>query len=136
MSDNQVATLSSSPRMVMEPDAAMQQLSFVSQRDQAARSAWQKFIDYCLVDWGARGVPDLDEDLRPPTPAAIQFAIEIAKKMLSEGALPPSRIIPNGEGGLIFERYIYPNEYIALEIFEDLQIKLRRYRDSKLIHTE
>jgi hypothetical protein len=55
---------------------------------------------------------------------------------LSEPPLPPSRIIPNGEGGLIFERYSYPNIYEAFEIFEDMRLELRSFRDSKLLIPE
>ena len=137
MSDEKTTTLSKSLRGAARPDPAII-LSFGAQQSPETLNAegWQKFIDDYLVDWGARGLPDMEDDLRPPTRDVISGAIELAEEMAKAGNPPPSRVIPNGEGGLIFERYSYPNVYQALEILEDLTMELRTYQDSKLVRPE
>ena len=135
MSEDSTATLSHPVVGTAAPDAAVT-TALVYQRSLATQnsSGWQKVIDEELLNWCVQGLPDLEDDLQPPTRDVLVAAIEVAEKMRSLGAPPPSRLVPNGEGGVIFERYVYPQQiYQAFEIFKDLTTELRTYKDSKLV---
>jgi len=135
LSEDSTATLSYPAVGTAAPDAAVT-TALVYQRSLAEQnsSSWQKVIDEELLNWCVQGLPDLEEDLQPPTHDALAAAILVADKMRTVGAPPPSRVVPNGEGGIIFERFVYPQQiYQAFEIFKDLTTELRTYKDSKLV---
>lgn len=131
-------TLSHPAVGVAAPDAAVT-TALIYQRSAAEQNAasWQKIIHEYLLDWCLRGMPELEDDLQPPTRDTLVAAIQVADKMRAVGAPPPSRVLPNGEGGIIFERFVYPQQiYQAFEIFKDLTTELRTYKDSKLVESQ
>ena len=71
----------------------------------ANAEGWKKAINIHLRNWW-HGVPGLEEEgLISPTRAAVDAAIKISESLAEQSLEPPSRIVPNGEGGLVFERY-------------------------------
>jgi hypothetical protein len=72
-------------------------------QDRARREAWQQIIDYKLVEWGRDPSQFADDGLEPPSNVAIQWACLIAKYLRATGQAPPQRVVPNGEGGIVFE---------------------------------
>jgi len=133
-----VETLS---RPIAAPSTTYASLDFLTGPDPSEVNAagWQKVIDSQLRNWW-HGIPGLEEEgLVSPTPNVISAAINIARSLLEQSLDPPSRVLPNGEGGIIFERYASQGQdkiYETIEIFENLEIELSLYKNSQLVSRE
>jgi hypothetical protein len=68
-------------------------------------SAWQDVIDGKLIEWGRDPSRLAEPELIPPTRAAIKRAVAIASELRDRNVLPPMRAVPDGDGGLVFERW-------------------------------
>jgi len=65
---------------------------------------WNRFIYEKLVEWG-RGTTAMEDDgFIPPTPEVIDKACEKAQEWRDSGFPPPTRVVPDGEGGISFKR--------------------------------
>lgn len=101
---------------------------------------WQEAKD-CLQEWWRHGIPELDVELVPPTHEVLEKAFKIADDIAKRAFKndPPSRVLPNGEGGIVFERF--QNEagvqyHVTIEISKDLAVKKTVFKNSKLIREE
>lgn len=65
---------------------------------------WQSIIDDSLVEWGRSPEGLAEIDLIPPTTAAIQVACKLAMWFRDRNLPAPTRTMPDGDGGLVFER--------------------------------
>jgi len=76
-------------------------------RSDVYRMRWQEVIDEKLVEWGRNPAHLGEIDLIPPTRAAIRSAVRIARDMCdaSPSPAPPMRVVPDGDGGVVFERW-------------------------------
>src|SRR5258708_172113 len=70
----------------------------------ATQESWQVVIDESLARWLADPSCLEDEGIVPPSVETIHHACKIALALRDEGLLAPKRIVPNGEGGIVFER--------------------------------
>ena len=95
------------------------------------RRAWEHVIDRQLIEWGKDPGRLECDDLRAPTAASIQTACEIAGFMRDEAEPPPLRVIPDGEGGIVFER-AEGRAFVTVEIDEDGSVEICRFVDSRL----
>ena len=68
------------------------------------REGWERMINSFLIPWGQD--PSLldDDEYAPPSAQIIQLAAQVAMKFRDAGAPAPLRVIPDGEGGMSFER--------------------------------
>ena len=64
---------------------------------------WKTAIDR-LLDWRKDTSQLIDEDMLPPTPDIIDIACTLAAKLRDEGQPGPMCVVPDGEGGIVFER--------------------------------
>lgn len=85
---------------------------------QANREAWQAIIDHKLIEWGRYPERLEENELIPPTPESIRVACDKARDMRDAGDAAPQRVVPDGDGGIVFERWDGPMSE-ALEISED-----------------
>lgn len=69
------------------------------------RSGRQHVIDRHLVEWGGTEANLGDADLVPPTRQAIDLARRLGMLFRDRGTPPPMRVVPNGDGGICFERW-------------------------------
>jgi hypothetical protein len=72
--------------------------------ESAAREKWQEVIDYRLIEWGRDPSQLEDEGVEPPTGQAIRCAIGLAQAFRDAGLTPPDSIVPDPNGGIVFER--------------------------------
>ncbi len=93
------------------------------------REAWNSFISDPL----ALGV-FIDEDLIPPNLDVIQLACDMALYLRNGCIVPPTSVVPDGEGGISFEWVegkgsqslnIYVDQSIELLIFDDCCLRSR-----------
>lgn len=91
---------------------------------------WQDAIDK-LVLWKD---PEYlrEDDLIPPTEAALRMANFFAKLVRTWGAAAPYRMLPDGDGGVAFEA---PNG-ISIEISEVGQVEIVRTKLGKVVSRE
>lgn len=67
------------------------------------REGWQRVIDEKIIEWGRPENSEPDDDYDPPTGPALKSGLEIIRQMSDLGLLPPTRVVPDGDGGLVFE---------------------------------
>jgi len=95
------------------------------------RRAWDGFIDRCLVEWGHDTSALEDEGFTPPGLGVIHFACEVAASFRDEGLPPPTRVVPDGEGGICFERVDGPIS-VSLNLHADKSAELLTFEDCRL----
>ncbi len=125
-------TLLSSERQVIHEtsDVREGELSEKAQ-DEKNKEAWQRFIDYTLVEWG-KNISDLeDENFEPPNIDIINLACTVATELQDKGWLPPTRIVPDGEGGISFE-HADGTYFVSLNIYSDRSIEMIGFDDCRL----
>lgn len=94
--------------------------------------AWQNIIDEKLIEWG-RDPKRLEEpELIEPSRAAIDRAIRIALRLRDEDAPPPTRVVPDGDGGIVLERW-NDRLTVSIEIDREGRIEIVRCRDRQVI---
>lgn len=99
------------------------------------RRAWSNIIDRKLIEWGRDPTPLEDEDVVPPSSEAIKVASDRAMALRDEGIEAPKRVVPNGDGGIVFERWAGPVSE-TIEVFEDGSIEYCCYRGTRLTHRQ
>lgn len=95
---------------------------------------WKDVIEEKLVDWGRQRTVCDEEGFILPSSIAVDTAIEIARTLQGKHS-PPTRVVPNGEGGIIFEKEVN-SRFTAIEVFEAGSFELRSFLDCRLIYTK
>ena len=95
------------------------------------RQCWQDFIDDVLVEWGRDPSQLEDDDVVPPTVATIEVAARFAMELRNAGVAPPMRVVPTGDGGIVFERW-EGRVSERVEICDDGSIEYTAYDDCRL----
>lgn len=102
------------------------------------RQEWLNVIEFQLVAWEHTSyAPDaLDEGLVAPSRLSIKLARHLAFLLKEKGDPPPSRVAPDGDGGLVFELF-------RKQIHNSLRFnstgsiaELLTFHNSKLVHRE
>jgi hypothetical protein len=102
---------------------------------QQRRIAWQRVIDYQLVEWGRNPDALADEGVEPPTLEAISAACEVAKALRDACSECPSRVVPNGNGGVVFE-LSRPDYFQTMEAKADGSVEFAVFNDCRLVSRE
>jgi hypothetical protein len=93
---------------------------------------WSSIIDGKLIEWGKTRSEFEVEDLVGPTNEAIGTAFRFVKYMRSNGWPLPTGVIPDGEGGVVFENRHDPM-YQRIEIDKDGRASLATFHDCQLM---
>lgn len=72
-----------------------------------------------------------DEGFVPPNPEVIGLACEVALHLRNEAWDPPTSIVPDGEGGISFER-VEGARFASLNIYADQSVELLNFDDCRL----
>ena len=108
-------------------DAALANSESYSSDDYAS---WDRAIDR-LIEW--RRDPSVleDDDFVVPSRATLHAAIQIASSLQQSQAPPPLRVVPDGEGGISFERRD-GQLFESLNVLEDGNVELLSFRNCRL----
>ena len=99
------------------------------------KNAWQAVIDQKLIEWG-RCPQELEEDdLIPPTRVALEVAYGIASLMRNGGEPAPKRVVPDRDGGIVFERWVGENT-ATIMVSGDGEIEIVWWIGSKVVETQ
>lgn len=93
---------------------------------------WQNVIDQKLIEWGRQPEELADDGIEPPRREVISLAIEFANRMKNEGLPPPDSVVPDPNGGIVFERREGTLSEV-LHIWEDGTIEYRQFDSTQLI---
>ena len=96
------------------------------------RLAWQRVMDSHLKEWQENPVQFEDEGREPPVPEILPVVAEVAAALRDRGVEPPLRVVPNGEGGVVFEWRDSPY-YWSLEVEKAGSLALAVFRNSRLV---
>ena len=96
---------------------------------------WRVVINEPLIEWGRDPSKIADEGIDPPTREMITFASEYAMHLRDRGCPPPDRVVPNGDGGIAFEKWT-GSFYQVIEFEPGGIVELLTYRDSRLVGRE
>jgi len=131
MALDSAAVLSGEPLTVFETASVVEPELKESEQTEKNRECWDKFIYGTLIEWG-RNVSALeDEGFIPPGLEIINLACQTALAMRDQGFPPPTRIVPDGEGGISFERVVGTHSD-SLNIYADRTIELLSFDDCRL----
>lgn len=104
----------------------------MSGADDRMTSTWQQIIDGPLTEW-AKHPGEIDaDDVVWPTEAAVEKATAIAILCRdTQRWPPPQRTVPNGEGGIVFERHFGPHVFETIEVDTDGGVEFVRFKDHR-----
>jgi hypothetical protein len=92
-----------SSRESLRPVVPTEADSAVPILNRAGRDLWQKLIEEKLVEWGTNPDYFADEEFDAPLPEIVSLALRHAQKYRDNDWPPPHRIVPDGDGGIVFE---------------------------------
>ena len=96
------------------------------------RPAWDRVVDEQLIPRG-NGRVDVDPDLLPPSRQSIRSAAVLAHRFRDAGERPPSAVLPNGDGGVLFEYRTGRLASVQLEVLHDGDVERTEYDDAGLV---
>ncbi|MGA2616646.1 MAG: hypothetical protein ABSF26_03490 [Thermoguttaceae bacterium] len=133
MPDHGVYTLSGSVAEV--ETRAEEELLLVRYASANNRDAWNELTDETIIDRFAQLAlhpPVGEDDFEWPARDVWSEAYRLACKMRDEGVPVPSNIVPNGEGGIVFE-WRHGPFFDAVEFGKDRSLEFRRFKSAKLV---
>lgn len=113
-------------------------LAVAARQREARRRRWQEIIDKKLVEWGRDPEELADDDLVPPSPAAVDSAVQKAQvwrdaRESDDDFVPsPQWVVPNGDGGIVFE-WREESTAAVIEVFDDGSADCAIFEDNKLV---
>jgi len=94
---------------------------------------WNEVINYTLIEWG-KSPESLDDDgIEPPNRQTVRRACDIAIALRDSGLPCPERVLPNGNGGIVFEKEA-GGRLCVFEIESDGLIEYREFLNGRLVH--
>lgn len=93
---------------------------------------WNELVINPLIDWGRDPSILEDEGLDAPSFEIVNIAHRLAIGMRDSDFAPPDRVIPNGDGGIVFKQK-NDNTLISIEICKDRTTEVTIFRNGNLI---
>lgn len=100
-------------------------------RDQRRREAWQRLIDAKLAVWLRDPNKVEDEGIDAPTATIVTVSLNLAERFMAAGFPPPDGIVPDPNGGIVFERR---EDHVSevLHVWDDGSVEYMRYHGTRL----
>lgn len=99
--------------------------------DEQNREVWQKLINQTLLAWLDDPSRLEDDGIEPPTMKIIQLAIDQAEQWRDDGLLPPDSIVPDPNGGIVFEQ-VQGDEREVFYLWDDGTLEYQQFRGTEL----
>lgn len=96
------------------------------------RKNWQDLIDHKLIEWGRSPDRFVDENVEAPSGTTIRQAIELAEQFRDQGFIPPDSIVPDANGGIVFERR-ENGESEVFHVWDDGNVEYQRFVGTRLV---
>lgn len=115
------------------PFPASSEASAIQSEDEAFSEIWCKVLDERLIEWAAHPEEFDEEGMTPPSPETLSLAFqEIVKPFREKGRVPPSQVVPDAHGGIVFERRDN-NTFESIRVRADGHIEYCRFNNGKLV---
>jgi hypothetical protein len=98
----------------------------------SAREAWDAVIDERLIAWGSDPAKFADEGVEPPTREAIMRASQWARECRADGTLPPTSVVLDPNGGIVFE-FNHSNRTDIVHCWEDGTLEYQQFVGTRLV---
>ncbi|MBI3465711.1 MAG: hypothetical protein HY000_22055 [Planctomycetes bacterium] len=96
--------------------------------ENAASDAWQRIIDSTLMGWASNPSQLEDEGVEPPSAETVRLAIRLAQSLQRAGLSPPDSVVPDPNGGILFER----RGAEVYQIWDDATVEFQRFEGAQL----
>ena len=101
------------------------------EKEQERIDQWEKVIDRS-IEWG-RSPSHIDEDeWESPSKEACANACKLATTLRDNCDLPPDRVVPTGDGGIVLEHKRDKDAFVY-EVAADGMVEYFAFHDSRLI---
>lgn len=97
----------------------------------AFRDGWDRILNESLIEWGGDPSRLRDSDIEPPSRELITLVSRYALKLRDAGLPPPTRVVPNGDGGIALEKFVN-SSFQSIEFEKDGTVELLTFKDGKL----
>lgn len=97
----------------------------------AEQAQWKGLLQRAVADWGTNQQGHDKDGVEWPNSVALNLAYALAMALQQEGICPPTRVVPSGEGGMVFEHQCGQVLH-TFEIEADGSIEFCRFDDAKL----
>jgi hypothetical protein len=91
---------------------------------------WKAIIDNQLIEWGWNQDLFDDDDIEPPSSSVVQIAIEFA--VCNSKLIPPDRVAPDGQGGIVFERREGDTSEVV-HVWDDGSVEYQQFVGTSLV---
>ena len=126
-------TMSEKSEPVVNTGATDEKLfASLEKQRRADEVAWDSIVNNQLIEWGRNPHVLEHDDVSPPSGQTISLACQVAVTMRDDGEPAPTRVVPNGNGGIVFERNVGP-AFLTIEIDEDGSVEYAAFVNSKLV---
>jgi len=98
-----------------------------------SEDAWEEFIDRTLIEWGCAPGQLADEGIEPPKPETIGQAIRVAERLKEQGRAAPDSVVPDPNGGIVFERRAGSDISEVLHFWDDGSVEYFRFQGHRLL---
>jgi hypothetical protein len=102
---------------------------------QAARAAWQRLIDFSLIEWGRDRDRFTDEGMEVPDAQILGLAIDVAERFRDQGYPAPDSVVPDPNGGIVFERRENGSSEVV-HVWDDGHVEYMRFEGTRLVSRE
>lgn len=116
-------------------DGASKPSTFDGEGDDATaakRAAWQQVIDQKLIEWAGNPSQLEDDRLDPPSAELIRRAIDFARALQQAGYTPPTNVVPDANGGLVFHRRQQDTSE-EIHFWDDGTVEYCRFHGARLV---
>ena len=103
-----------------------------SSRDSERREAWQRLIDEKLLQWLRDPDQIEDDSIDAPTATIVRLSLDLAEKSREVGFPAPDRIVPDPNGGVVFERR-EGDVSEAFHVWDDGSVEYMRFHGTQLV---
>jgi len=100
--------------------------------NESSTRGWNNVINYTLIEWGKSPDSLEDEGIEAPDTTTVRRACEIAIALRDSGFSCPDRVLPNGNGGIVFEKEMGARLF-TYEIESDGPIEYREFLQGRLV---
>jgi hypothetical protein len=91
---------------------------------------WKAIIDNQLIEWGWSQDLFDDDEIEPPSRRIVQIAIKFAQR--NSRLVPPDRVSPDGQGGIVFERRERDTSEV-IHVWDDGSVEYQQFAGTKLV---
>jgi len=104
-------------------------------QESKARALWQQIINHTLTNWLRNPGQLQDDGIDPPSGPIIRLSMDLAERCMESGFAPPNRVVPDPNGGIVFERRD-GDESEVLHVWDDGSVEYMRFQGTHLVKRE